>query len=84
MPNTSSAAPATCPESSAARSASSSITPPRAALSTHEQDLAKFLAISRASFEPAVTHRMPIEDAVEALKIADEGRGGKVIFLPNG
>ena len=47
-------------------------------------DLAKFLAISRASFEPAVTHRMAIEDAVEALKIADEGRGGKVIFLPNG
>ena len=47
-------------------------------------DLAKFLAISKASFEPAVTHRLPLDGAPEAFRIADQGRGGKVIFLPNG
>ena len=47
-------------------------------------DLAKFLAISKTSFEPAVTHRFSLDDAPEAFRIADEGRGGKVIFLPNG
>jgi hypothetical protein len=47
-------------------------------------DLARFLAISGLSFEPAVTHRLSLDDAPEAFKLADEGRAGKIIFLPNG
>ena len=45
-------------------------------------DLAKFLAASGISFEPAVTHRFPLDDAEEALATADEGRCGKVVLLP--
>ncbi|MBM3477095.1 MAG: zinc-binding dehydrogenase [Armatimonadetes bacterium] len=47
-------------------------------------DLARFCAISGLSFEPAVTHRLPIEEAVEGLRLADEAKDcGKVVFLPN-
>jgi len=45
-------------------------------------DLAKLLAASRMSFEPAVTHRFPLERAEEALRLAEEGRCGKVLFVP--
>lgn len=47
-------------------------------------DLARFLAASGMSFEPAVTHRFTLDAAAEALRTADEGLGGKVIILPNG
>jgi threonine dehydrogenase-like Zn-dependent dehydrogenase len=47
-------------------------------------DLARFLATSGLTFEPAVTHRFPLDKAPEALKLADEGRCGKIIFLPHG
>lgn len=47
-------------------------------------DLARFLAISGTSFEPAVTHRFSLDQAEEALRQADEGRCGKVVFLPHG
>lgn len=47
-------------------------------------DLARFVAASNLSFEPAVTHRFPLEEAQEALRIADEGDGGKIVFLPGG
>ena len=47
-------------------------------------DMARFLATSGLSFEPAVTHRFRLEDAVEALKLADAGKCGKVTFLPHG
>ena len=46
-------------------------------------DLAAFLAASRASFEPAVTHRFGLDDAVDALRTADEALGGKVVFEPH-
>lgn len=45
-------------------------------------DLARFLAASGMSFESAVTHRFPLEEAPEALRLADEGRCGKVLFVP--
>ncbi len=44
-------------------------------------DLARFLASSGLTFEPAVTHRFGLDDAPEALRTADEGRCGKVVFL---
>jgi threonine dehydrogenase-like Zn-dependent dehydrogenase len=47
-------------------------------------DLARFLAVSGLSFEPAVTHRFGLEQAAEALELAHAGRCGKVIFLPEG
>ena len=47
-------------------------------------DLARFCAAGGLSFEPAVTHRLSIDDAQEALQIADEARGGKVVLMPNG
>ncbi len=47
-------------------------------------DLAAFLAASRTSFEPAVTHRYGLDDAEQALRTADEATGGKVIFQPHG
>ena len=47
-------------------------------------EFVRFLATSGMSFEPAVTHRFALDDAQEALRIADEARGGKVVFLPNG
>ena len=45
-------------------------------------DLAKFLAASGMSFEPAVTHRLSLDQAEEALRLADEGGCGKVVFVP--
>ncbi|MEW6356936.1 MAG: alcohol dehydrogenase catalytic domain-containing protein [Planctomycetota bacterium] len=47
-------------------------------------DLARFLALSSTTFEPAATHRFSLDDAVEAFRLADEGRCGKVVFLPHG
>ncbi len=47
-------------------------------------ELARLLAATGASFEPAVTHRFAIGDAVEAFRTADEALGGKVVFLPHG
>lgn len=46
-------------------------------------DLARFLAASGLTFESAVTHRFALEDAEAALRTADEGRCGKVIFQPS-
>jgi len=43
-------------------------------------DLSRLCAVSGLSFEPAVTHRFSLEEAPEALAVADEARGGKVIF----
>lgn len=45
-------------------------------------DLARFLAASGTSFEPAVTHRFALDEAQEALRTADEGIGGKVLLVP--
>ena len=45
-------------------------------------ELAQLLLKSRATFEPAVTHRFGLGQAEEALRTADETLGGKVIFLP--
>jgi threonine dehydrogenase-like Zn-dependent dehydrogenase len=48
-------------------------------------DLARFAGISGLSFEPAVTHRLPLDDAVEGLQLADGAQAcGKVVFLPSG
>jgi len=47
-------------------------------------DFARFLAASGLSFEPAVTHRFALDEAETALRTADEGRCGKVLFLPQG
>ena len=47
-------------------------------------DFARFLATSGLSFELAVTHRFPLGEAELALRTADEGRCGKVLFLPEG
>ena len=47
-------------------------------------DLSRFLSVSGVSFEPSVTHRFALEDAGEALHIADEGSCGKVVLLPHG
>ncbi|MBM3500254.1 MAG: zinc-binding dehydrogenase [Armatimonadetes bacterium] len=48
-------------------------------------DLARFCEVSGLSFEPAVTHRLPLEEAVEGLRLADEAKDcGKVVFLPHG
>jgi threonine dehydrogenase-like Zn-dependent dehydrogenase len=46
-------------------------------------DLARFLATSGLTFEPAVTHRFTLEEAETALRMADEGKSGKVLFVPN-
>jgi len=45
-------------------------------------DLARFLAQSGLSFEPAVTHRFSLDQAQEALELADSGRCGKIVFEP--
>jgi L-iditol 2-dehydrogenase len=45
-------------------------------------DLARFLVESGMSFEPMVTHRYPLEDAAEALEMADSGKCGKVLIEP--
>jgi len=47
-------------------------------------DFSRFIAASGLSFEPAVTHRFSLDQAEEALRVADEGLGGKVIFAPHG
>ena len=47
-------------------------------------DLARFLAVSGLTFEPAVTHRLALDQAEQGLRFADEGRCGKVVFLPHG
>lgn len=47
-------------------------------------ELARFLATSGLSFEPAVTHRFSLEEAPTALRLADEGACGKIVFLPHG
>ena len=47
-------------------------------------DLARFLAASGMSFEPAVTHRFSLDEAETVFKMADEARGGKLLFLPHG
>jgi len=47
-------------------------------------DFARFIAASGLSFGPAVTHRFSLDRSVEALQTADEGRCGKVVFLPHG
>ena len=46
-------------------------------------EFARFLGVSGLSFEPAVTHRFALDDAETALRTADEGRCGKVVFLPH-
>jgi threonine dehydrogenase-like Zn-dependent dehydrogenase len=45
-------------------------------------DLARFLAQSGMSFEPAVTHRFSLNQAEQAFALADSGRCGKVVFVP--
>jgi threonine dehydrogenase-like Zn-dependent dehydrogenase len=43
-------------------------------------ELAQFCGAGRLTFQPAITHRFRIEDAVEALRTADESKCGKVLF----
>lgn len=45
-------------------------------------DLVELCRRSGLTFEPAVTHRLPLERGVEALQLADEGHCGKVLFIP--
>jgi threonine dehydrogenase-like Zn-dependent dehydrogenase len=45
-------------------------------------ELARFMAVTGLSFEPAVTHRFALDDAPEALRVADEATGGKVLLVP--
>ena len=47
-------------------------------------ELARFIATSGLSFEPAVTHRLPLDEGPEGLRLADEARCGKVVLLPHG
>jgi len=47
-------------------------------------DLVELCVRSGLSFEPAVTHRLSLDQAPEALQLADEGRCGKVLFVPHG
>jgi len=47
-------------------------------------DLAAFMANTGLRFEPAVTHRFPLEEASQAFAEADAARAGKVILLPQG
>jgi threonine dehydrogenase-like Zn-dependent dehydrogenase len=44
-------------------------------------ELARFMVSQHLSFEPAVTHRFPIDQAPEAYALADAGKGGKVLFV---
>ena len=44
-------------------------------------DLVDFLREKALSLEPVVTHRMRIEDAAEAFRLADRGVTGKVVFV---
>jgi (R,R)-butanediol dehydrogenase/meso-butanediol dehydrogenase/diacetyl reductase len=43
-------------------------------------DLARLCASSGLRFEPAVTHRFALDQAPEALAVADGAQGGKVVF----
>lgn len=45
-------------------------------------EMARFMATSGLSFEPAVTHRFGLEQAEEAVALADSGKCGKVVFGP--
>ena len=45
-------------------------------------DLGRFLAASSASFEKAVTHRLPLQECEKALQLADRCQGGKIVFEP--
>jgi len=45
-------------------------------------DLVRFCTRSGLTFEPAVTHRFSLDEAETALRLADEGRCGKVLFTP--
>jgi threonine dehydrogenase-like Zn-dependent dehydrogenase len=47
-------------------------------------EMARFMATSGLSFEPAVTHYFALEQAEEAVALADSGKCGKIVFLPNG
>jgi L-iditol 2-dehydrogenase len=47
-------------------------------------DLARFCAVSGLRFEPAVTHRFALDEALPALAAADGAAGGKVVFEPSG
>ena len=44
-------------------------------------ELAQFCGASKLTFKPSVTHRFRIDDAVEALRTADESKCGKVLFV---
>ena len=44
-------------------------------------DLVRYCSEGKLTFEPAVTHRFKIDDGVEALRMADESRCGKVMFV---
>lgn len=45
-------------------------------------DLLRLLLESGTSFEPMVTHRFSLDEGVEALRVADSGRCGKVLIEP--
>ncbi len=45
-------------------------------------DFQRFLVDSGMSFDPMVTHRYPLEEAAEALQMADSGKCGKVLIEP--
>jgi propanol-preferring alcohol dehydrogenase len=44
-------------------------------------EMAQFLAAKKVSFDPLVTHRFPFGEGVEAYRVADESRTGKVLFV---
>ena len=44
-------------------------------------ELSRLCAASGLTFAPAVTHRFSLSEALDALAVADEARGGKVIFV---
>jgi len=44
-------------------------------------DLVRYCTEGKLTFEPAVTHHFKINDAVEALRMADESKCGKVMFV---
>jgi threonine dehydrogenase-like Zn-dependent dehydrogenase len=46
-------------------------------------ELASFVEASGLTFEPAVTHRFPIDEAPQALQLAHQGECGKIILLPH-
>ena len=44
------------------------------------KDFVRYCAQTGLTFEPAVTHHFRVDDGVEALRVADESRCGKVVF----